>query len=156
MIKFLSDLLAPVAYSRGVSEADFASYMNLLTPYIYAFLFVLLIFVIFEFCTVLFSEREKEFMRAEGFIAFVLAILIIVNMASFGPMRSTIAGALNTLNIKVSEQSRESSKEIVRRVGEEGFVLLKNNGVLPLNTDEKDINVFNIVNTGNKLRNKTG
>ena len=142
MIKFLSDLLAPVAYSRGVSEADFASYMNLLTPYIYAFLFVLLIFVIFEFCTVLFSEREKEFMRAEGFIAFVLAILIIVNMASFGPMRSTIAGALNTLNIKVSEQSRESSKEIVRRVGEEGFVLLKNNGVLPLNTDEKDINVF--------------
>ena len=68
MIKFLSDLLAPVAYSRGVSEADFTSYMNLLTPYIYAFLFVLLIFVIFEFCTVLFSEREKEFMRAEGFI----------------------------------------------------------------------------------------
>ena len=142
MVKFLADLIAPMLYARGVSEADFNSYVGLLSPYINAILIFLLAFVIAIVVTFFIKKGIRAFVRMQALVAFLLAIVVIVNIISFGPMYNNIKGILNNWNVKVSDESRANSKEIVGKVGEEGFVLLKNNGLLPLKDENKNINVF--------------
>lgn len=47
---------------------------------------------------------------------------------------------------QVSEESIANSKAVIKEVGEEGMVLLENNGVLPL-TDTTNLNVFGWAST---------
>ena len=56
-------------------------------------------------------------------------------------MYNNVAIILNS-QAQVSGESRENSHDVIREVGEEGMVLLENDGVLPLSPDTDRINVF--------------
>ena len=62
-------------------------------------------------------------------------------MVCFGPLYNNVAIILNS-QAQVSEASRENSRDVIREAGEEGMVLLENDGVLPLTSDTDRINVF--------------
>lgn len=147
MVTFLANLIRPLAYQRGVSEADFNSYVDLLSPYISAIIIALAVFILVLCVTFFIKKGLRSFVRIQSVIALILALVIIADMISFGPLYNNIKGVLNASKVKVSEESRARSKEIVGRIGEEGIVLLKNNGLLPLTADTKNINVFGWAST---------
>ena len=60
----------------------------------------------------------------------------------FEPMYATVSGALNASKVNLSDSTVSASKDVIREVGGEGLVLVKNNGILPLSSDVSNLNVF--------------
>ncbi len=147
MIQFFIRVIGPIFYARGVSEADLANYANLLSTHIHVFVFALLALLAVLIGAQFMRKEKRMFVRLQSLLAFVLVLVLLVNTASFGPLHNNIAGILNASNAKVSEASRTKSKEIAARVGAEGFVLLKNEGLLPLQGSTQKLNVFGWAST---------
>lgn len=68
--------------------------------------------------------------------------MIIANLICYGPMYDSISLILNGSTAELSDETAETSKAVIRETGEEGLVLLKNNGLLPLQKDVTTLNVF--------------
>ena len=126
----------------GVSEVDVQTYVNSLSGYIYAILgsFVLMIAVMIAAHFIV-KKGTRHVVRWSAGVAWVLIVAVLANVICFGPMYNNVAIILNS-QAQVSEDSRENSRDVIREVGEEGMVLLENDGVLPLSSDTKRINVF--------------
>ncbi len=142
MINFLINLIGPIVYGMGVSEADLISYMNLLSGYIYA---VLAAFVVMIVVLIVAFKAKKGFahiIRWQAILAFILVVAIVANSICYGPMYSTVSTVLNGSSIELSEETVAASEAIIQEVGEEGMVLVKNTGLLPLSEDVTTLNVF--------------
>lgn len=142
MIEFLVELLSPFFLSLGVSQADIDNYANQLSGYVYVVLGVSVLAVIIMIAAHWFVKKgTRHVVRWSAGLAWVLAVAVIVNIISFGPMYNNLAPIINGRG-SVSEETVEHSKEVIQEVGEEGMVLLKNDGTLPLASDIKNVNVF--------------
>ena len=126
----------------GVSEVDVQTYVNSLSGYIYAILgsFVLMIAVMIAAHFIV-KKGTRHVVRWSAGVAWVLIVAVLANVICFGPMYNNVAIILNS-QAQVSGESRENSRDVIREVGEEGMVLLENDGVLPLSPDTDRINVF--------------
>lgn len=107
------------------------------------------VFIVAMIAAIVGVRRVKKplrgMIRKQAVIATLLAILIIVNMISFGPMKNTITAAMNKMGT-LSEETINSSREIVEEVAGEGIVLTKNtDNMLPMNSG--NINVFGWAST---------
>jgi beta-glucosidase len=92
------------------------------------------------------GKPKRGFIRVQSAIAFLLAVVICVNMICLGKYKNTLNAALAN-NAEISEEAIAASKAVVQKVGEEGVVLAKNaHGVLPI-TDAKKLNVFGWAST---------
>ena len=58
----------------------------------------------------------------------------MVNMVCYGPLYTNLSVVLNGGGT-VSDEAKAASNEVIKKVGEEGMVLVKNNGLLPLSSD---------------------
>lgn len=86
------------------------------------------------------KKAERKLVRKEAWIAFLLAVIVIVNSIIMGPMNTMIR--LATGSGSISEESMQASTELCEDIAEEGMVLLRNeNNTLPLENG-KAINVF--------------
>ncbi len=142
MINFLGNILGPVFTGLGVSEADFKAYLTQLSGYVY-FIFAALIAMIAVLILASKVRRGlKHIVRWQAVLAFIAVITIVVNMICYGPMYSNVSGFLNASKVNLTEETVAQSKETVKKVGEEGLVLVKNEGLLPLSADTKALNVF--------------
>lgn len=90
------------------------------------------------------EKPKKKFVRAQSLIAMLLALVVIVNMICFGPMSSLIS--LATGGGSISEETTAEATELCERIAEEGIVLLKNEGLLPMDGTKK-LNVFGWAST---------
>lgn len=142
MVDFLTNLLGPVLYGAGVSEADLQSYLTQLQGYIYVILAALVVVIIVLIAAVKAKKGFRHIVRWQAVLAFVAVIAVIVNVICYGPMYSNVSGFLNAAKVDLSEDTIEQSKETVQKIGEEGMVLVKNNGLLPLSSDVSSLNVF--------------
>lgn len=142
MVDLLARLLGPFFTSLGVSNADLLSYLTQLRGYIYAILAAAVLMIVVLIAASKAKKGFKHVIRWEAVMAFLLVVLILVNVISYGPMYSNVSGFLNASKATISEETVEQSKDMVKRVGEEGFVLAKNDGILPLDSDVKNLNVF--------------
>lgn len=140
MQSLITKLLGPVFYGMGVSEADFASYLSSCMNYIYAILAALVILIIVLIVAHKAKKGTRAFIRGTSVIAFLTAIAVIANMVVTGPLKTNIQTFLAGSNVNLTEETVADSKDVIKRVGEEGLVLVKNNGLLPL--DAGNINVF--------------
>ena len=142
MVDLLVKLLGPFMYDLGVSEADLISYITQLQNYIYiivgAAVALVLVMVLAHFV----KKGLRHVVRLEALMAFFAAILVVVNSICYGPMYSNVSGFLNASKAEFSEETVAASKETIQKVGEEGIVLVKNEGLLPLSSDVKNLNVF--------------
>lgn len=143
MIDWLIELLTPFFVSMGASVADVSNYIRLLSVYIYAIFGALLamiaVMVITHFAV---KKGTRHVVRWTSGIAWVLVVLLIVNMICYGPMYATVSGVLNASKAEISDDVAGNSIDVIRETGEEGMVLVKNNGLLPLASGVTNLNVF--------------
>lgn len=142
MTQFLIDTLGPIFYNLGVSEADLANYMGMVSGYVTVLLILFAAMIAVLVAARLAKKSLRGLIRWQAVLGFLLAAVIIVNMVSFGPLKANLSGILNASNVSVSEETANKSRELVREIGREGIVLLENNGLLPLKENVKKLNVF--------------
>lgn len=142
MIQVLIDLLSPVFTGMGVSASDVQQYGEMLSGYVYGILGVLLLVAVVMIAAHWFVRKgARHVARWTAAVAGVLAIAVIVNVVCFGPMYNNLSVVINGSAVKISDESLTKSADVIKVIGEEGIVLVKNDGLLPLK-DTESLNVF--------------
>ncbi len=85
------------------------------------------------------NKPTKKLVRANAWIAFILVVVITVNLMLTGPMNTIIN--LATGNGSISDESIEEAYAYNSEIAGEGMTLLENNGTLPLASGTK-VNLF--------------
>ena len=91
----------------------------------------------------------KGLVNGEALIAFGLAAVLIVNMMLTGPLYNTLNVVL-TDSGELSQETSEASRKLVEEITNEGIILAKNDGSLPLQPstlNNGQINVFGWAST---------
>ena len=147
MTNFLGGLLAPIFTPMGVSEADLVSYLDMLKGYVWGIIAIIVAVILIMFLAHLAKKGNRHVVRWIALLGGIAGIVGIANAICFGPMYNNVAGYLNASKVELSEETVAQSRATVQKVGEEGVVLLKNNGILPLSGDVKTLNVFGWAST---------
>ncbi len=146
MLKVLIDLLTPIFTAMGVSPVDVQTYVNSMSGYIYAILGTL-VFAVAVMIAAHFLVRKgtRHVVRWGAGLAWVLVVTVLANMICFGPLYNNLSIILNS-TARVTEESAAVSKTVIEEIGEEGMVMLENDGLLPL-TGTENLNVFGWAST---------
>lgn len=147
MINILKSLLAPIFTPLGVSEADLTGYLTQLQGYIWAVLAILVVMIIVMIAAHKAKKGNRHVIRWIAGLGAFAGIVAIANAICFGPMYNNVSGFLNASKVELAPETVEQSRATVQKVGEEGVVLLKNDGLLPLGSDVKKLNVFGWAST---------
>lgn len=142
MIQFLGSILGPLFAGFGVSEADFQMYLTQLSGYVYGILAALIVMIAVLILAVKVPKGLKHIVRWQAVLAFVAIVTVLANVICYGPMYSNVSGFLNASKADLTADTVAQSKETVKKIGEEGLVLVKNEGLLPLAAETKKLNVF--------------
>ena len=142
MVQLLINALTPLFVSMGASAADVANYLTKLSSYIYGILGALLLLIIVLVAAHWAKKGNRLVIRWTSVIAFLCVIVLIANMICYGPMNSIVSGFLNASKAEISDDVVGNSLQVIQEVAEEGMVLVKNEGLLPLSSETKSLNVF--------------
>ena len=143
MIDFLTNLISPIVAGMGVPKAEVAKYLELCSTYIYWILGLLAALIIVLIAAHWIAKKgTRHVIRWTAVLAFLAALLIIINQVCYGPMKPLLSSMLNASSVEISEEVAGDSGAVIERVGEEGMVLVKNTGMLPLGEDTANLNVF--------------
>lgn len=141
MLQWLIDLVMPIFTEMGVSPTDVETYVNALSGYIYAIIGTLILAVaVMIGAHFLVKKGTRHVVRWAAGISWVLIVTVLANVICFGPMYNNLSVILDYEG-EVSEESMQTSAEVIQEIGEEGTVLLKNDGLLPL-SDTESLNIF--------------
>ena len=146
MIELLISILIPILGGLGVSEADVTTYVTNCAGYIYAILISIVVLLVVMIAAHFAKKGFRHVVRWGAVFAWLLAVVILVNMVCYGPLYTNLSVVLNGGG-KVSEEASAASKELVTEIAEEGMILVKNNGLLPLKSDVENLNVFGWAST---------
>ena len=126
---------------------DLIGVLQGLTPYFIAIGVALVAAIAISIAVKKLPKAKKKFIRGETWMAALLAIVLVVNLICFGPMSAllNLVGAAPTPTVVSEELAKQASANALK-IAEEGFVLLENEGILPL-TDTKKINLFGWAST---------
>ena len=143
MIDLLVNMLSPIFVPMGVSIADLTSYLTMCKNYVYAILVLIVALIVIQVGThFVVKKGTRHIVRWTSALAFVLSVVLVANLVCFGPLYNNISGALNATSVDLNEDTEQQSKDTIKQVGEEGLVLVKNDGLLPLSEDVTSLNVF--------------
>ncbi len=93
------------------------------------------------------DKPKKRFVRGETWMAALLALVIVANIICLGPMNALLSLIGTTATpTKVNDALAEEASSVALQIAEEGFVLLENEGVLPLASGKK-LNLFGWAST---------
>lgn len=124
-------------------------YATLKTLSVY-FIPVALLLVAIIIALIVFRKKNRTFkfwLKAESFIALLVALMITANVIVFGSMASLFNLTYAKMG-SVTEENLASSGELTNEIAEEGIVLLKNtDNYLPLGANSDKINVFGWAST---------
>lgn len=124
----------------AINIEDVKKVLNTCKPYLIALAVALVLAIIVIIAVKNMEKAKKKLIRAQSFIAFLVALAVIVNMICWGPMSSMIS--LATGNGTIAEETSNAATELCEAIAGEGIVLLQNNnGMLPMARGTK-LNVF--------------
>lgn len=124
----------------AINIDDVMNVLNTCKPYLIALAVVFLAAIIVTVAVRKLAAPKKKFIRSQSWIAFLLVVVVIVNMICFGPMSSMIS--LATGNGTITEETSAAATDLCEQIAEEGIVLLQNNdNTLPMASGTK-LNVF--------------
>ena len=148
MIELLAKLISPITEPMGVATADLISYLNAMSSHLLIggiALLVLILVLIFA-CKV--KKGWKAWTRLQAVVAFLAVVVLLVNAVCYGPMNNLLSTFLNASEVSLDAATMQQSNDMITRIGEEGFVLLRNEGsVLPLKSGTTKLNVFGWAST---------
>ena len=143
MLDFLINLVSPIFVSMGASAQDVSTYAHQVSGYIYAILALLVVAIVVVIASQFVVKKGfRHVVSISAVLAWVLITVVIANMICFGPLYNTVSTVLNAEPITLSDETIANSKAVIQETGEEGLVLVKNNGLLPLSEDTTALNVF--------------
>ena len=126
---------------------DLIGVLQGLTPYFIAIAVALVAAIAVTVAVKKLPKAKKKFIRGETWLAALLAIIIVINLICTGPMAAllNLIGSQPTPTVVSAELAAEASANALQ-IAEEGFVLLENEGILPLK-DTKKLNLFGWAST---------
>lgn len=143
MIEIVAKLVSPILLPMGVSYADLLVYISSLMNYIYIGLAAIVVLIVVLILARKAKKGWKCFIRSQAVIAFLAVLVLLINLASYGPLQNPLSAFLNASKVELAEDTVTQSLDTIQKIGEEGFVLLKNkNQALPLSKDQSKLNVF--------------
>ena len=144
MLKVIINLLTPIFASMGAQASDVENYVNQCSGYVYGLLAAVAVLIVLLIAAHWVRKGARHVVRWTSVLAFLTAVVILLNGVCYGPMKSTIETYLSGGgDLALSEETVANSRDIVRQIGEEGIVLVKNEDhLLPLSSDVKNLNVF--------------
>ena len=136
----------------SINIADVIAVINTMIPQLVIIGVVLVLAIVATLVAIKIKKPLKGFVRKQAWLAFFLVIVIIVANILLGPMYSMVNMAMGGGTI--SDESIDEATALCTEIAEEGIVLLKNDGGLPLGSGAK-VNVFGWSST-NPLYGGTG
>ncbi len=124
----------------GINMNDVYTTIGLLKNYLIGIGVVLALAIVLTIVAVKFKKPLKKLVRSSAWIACLLIVALIVNAILIGPMYSMVSMVFSNGG-DISEQSITKAQDLCEQIADEGFVLLKNDGLLPLSGDVK-LNTF--------------
>ena len=122
------------------------TYVYNLSGYIYLLLAVtamlLAVLIAVHF---LVRRGARHLARTGAALAWLLVVVLVGNLIAYGPLYNNLSIILNSTG-SVSEESAANSRDVIEQIGQEGIVLLKNDGLLPMENVEA-LNVFGWAST---------
>ena len=128
----------------AINMDDVINVLNSCKPYLIALGVVLALAIVVTVACMKLKKPVKKLVRKEAWIAFLLAVVVIVNLICFIPMSSMISLAMG--NGTITDETSDESTALVQEIAEEGIVLLKHDRTLPLAADS-NLNVFGWAST---------
>lgn len=122
----------------AINIEDVISVLNTCKPYLIGLAVVLVLAIVAMVACRKMARSKKFLIRGEAALAMVLAIAVTVNLICFGPMSSLISLAMG--DGSVTDETAASANELCQTIAEEGIVMVKNEGALPLSNTK--LNVF--------------
>ena len=142
MVGFMSKLLSPIFEPMGVSAADLNTYLEMVKGYLWVIVLTLAAMIVVLILAKNAKPGKKHLVRWSAVLAWLAILALVVNLICYGPLYNNVSGFLNASKAELTEETVTRSKDVIKRVGEEGLVLVENNGLLPLSSDVKALNVF--------------
>ncbi len=142
MVGLLTSLLSPIFEPMGVSSADLNTYIEMVKGYVWVILLALVAMIVVMVLAKKAKPGKKHLIRWNAALAWLAVTALVVNLMCYGPLYTNVSGFLNASKAELTEETIAKSKDVIKRVGEEGLVLVENNGLLPLGADVKALNVF--------------
>ncbi len=124
----------------GINMNDVYTTIGLLKNYLIGIGVVLALAIVLTIVAVKFKKPLKKLVRSSAWIACLLIVALIINAILIGPMYSMVSMVFSNGG-DISEQSITNAQDLCEQIADEGFVLLKNDGLLPLSGDVK-LNTF--------------
>lgn len=124
----------------AINIDDVMNVLNTCKPYLIALGVIFVLAIAVTIAVKKMQVAKKKFIRSQSWIAFLLALVVIVNMICWGPMSSMISLATGAGTIE--EETSDAATELCEDIAGEGIVLLQNeNNMLPMASGTK-LNVF--------------
>ena len=128
----------------SINWSDVVNILNTLKPYLIALAGIIVIALVAVIAVRKVSKTRRKIIRSEIGLATLLVISIIVNLICTGPM-STILTLVSGKGT-ITDKTQDEAEDLGIQIADEGIVLLKNNGLLPLDKN-KNLNVFGWAST---------
>ena len=133
MIDLLINWLTPTFVNMGASAADVANYLHAVESYIYWGVGALALMIVIMIAAHWLAKKgTRHVIRWTAALAFVTAVVVLVNAVCYGPLNALVSGVLNASKAEISDDVTGNSARVIEKIGEEGMVLVKNDGTLPL------------------------
>ena len=124
----------------GINLDDVKTVIGLMKNHLIALAVILVLAIVATVAVVKLPKAKKKLVRGNAWLAFVLALVMIVNLILTGPVYSIVNLALGNSG-DISEESVRDATELCTQIAEEGIVLLKNeDNILPLKNTK--VNTF--------------
>ena len=124
----------------GINMNDVLTTLGLLQNHLIAIGVCLVLAIIVTIAAVKIKKPARGLVRGTAWVAFILALVLVVNLILTGPMYSMVSMVFKKSG-DISEQSIKTAQDLCEDIADEGFVLLKNDGLLPLEANAK-VNTF--------------
>lgn len=128
----------------AINMDDVMNVLNTCKPYLIGFAVVMVAALVVMAAVGKMEKPRRKFVRAQSMILILAALAVTVNMICFGPVSTLIT--LATGGGTITESTTEEATQLCEQIAEEGIVLLKNDGLLPLAGIDK-LNVFGWAST---------
>ena len=124
----------------GINMNDVITTIGLLKNQLIIIGVCLVLAIIVTIAAVKIKKPTRGLVRGTAWVAFLLALVLIVNQILTGPMYSMVSMVFKKGG-DISAESITNASQLCEDIADEGFVLLKNDGILPLSADAK-VNTF--------------
>ena len=123
---------------------DLIGVLQGLTPYLVAIGLFIVAAIVITIAVKNKPKAQRSFIRKASWLGALAAVAVVVNLICFGPM-STLISLVAGCG-QVTQETTDEASAVALNIAEEGFVLLENEGELPLAQGTK-LNLFGWAST---------